>query len=155
MTKALRIPLLCLGVVLFLGSAWFGAQSTGRWVVPVLTWIVPWATPRELHALHMVLRKLGHLTEYAVLARVWLHGVLAWRRVTMRSAAWAALLICVACAFVDEAQQSMLPSRTGSVADAVLDCLGALMMLMMLRARYEAETALPATRVAATPEPGA
>jgi VanZ family protein len=91
--------------------------------------------------MHMVLRKLGHLTEYAVLARTWLHGMLLWRpATTVRTAAWAALLICVACAFVDEAHQSMLLTRTGSVADAVLDSLGAVLMLMLLRARYEPAT---------------
>jgi VanZ family protein len=152
MMKALRVPLLWLAVVLFLGSAQFGAHSTGAWVIPALTWIVPWATPRELNGLHLVVRKLVHLTEYAILARAWMHGLLAWRRVSVRVAAWAALLICVACAFADEAHQSMLPSRTGSVADVVLDCLGALMMLMMLRARYE-DAAAPAVG-APTPEAG-
>jgi len=44
---------------------------------------------------------------------------------------------------VDEGHQSMLLSRTGSVSDAVLDCLGALMMLLMLRARYEASAPAP------------
>jgi len=137
MMKALRIPLLWLGIVLLLGTGRFGAHATGPWVIPALTWLMPWATPRELNALHSVVRKLGHLTQYAILARVWLHGVLAWRGVSVRTAAWAALLICVACAFVDEAHQSMLLTRTGSVEDAVLDCLGALLMLMLLRARYE------------------
>jgi VanZ family protein len=160
MMKALRIPLLWLALVIVLGSAHFGAQSTGPWVIPALMWIVPWATPRELQALHVVVRKLGHLTEYAVLARVWLHGLLAWRRVSVRVAAWAALLVCAACAFLDEAHQSMLPSRTGSVGDAVLDCLGALMMLMMLRARYTEGGTLRGfpqirdARAAGTPELG-
>jgi len=152
MMKTLRIPLLWLALVLFLGGGWFGAQSTGPWVLPVLTWIVPWATIRELHALHLVVRKLAHLTEYAILARLWFHGVLAWRATTVRRAAWAAFVISAACAFVDEAHQSMLPSRTGNVGDAVLDCLGALTMLIMLRARYENRPA-PAVG-AATPEPG-
>jgi VanZ family protein len=152
MLKALRVPLLWLGVVLLLGSSRFGTHGTGPWVIPALSWLVPWATPRELHALHLVVRKLAHLTQYAILARVWLQGILAWRRTTVRTAAWAALLICVATAFVDEAHQSMLPARTGSVGDVMLDCLGALMMLIMLRARYETT---PAPAVGdPSPEPG-
>jgi VanZ family protein len=95
----------------------------------------------------MVLRKLGHLTEYAILARAWMHGVLAWRATSVRTAAWGALLVCIACAFVDEAHQSMLLTRTGSVADALLDCLGALMMLMLLRVRYEPRASAPVTVV--------
>ena len=137
MLKELRIPLLWLAVVLYLGGGRFGALQTGAWVIPALGTLVPWAGPRDLQALHIVLRKLAHLTEYAILARVWLHGLMLWRAATVRTAAWAALLICIACAFVDEAHQSTLLTRTGSVGDAVLDCLGALLMLMLLRARYE------------------
>ena len=137
MPRALRVPLLWLAIVLFLGSSRFGALQTGPWVIPALGALVPWATPRDLQALHVVLRKLGHLTEYAILARAWLDGVLAWRATSVRTAAWTALLVCIACAFADEAHQAMLLSRTGSVGDAVLDSLGALLMLMLLRARYE------------------
>ena len=146
MMKAFRIPLLWLGIVLFLGSSHFGTQQTGAWVIPALTRIVPWASARELHALHAVLRKLAHLTEYAILARLWWQGLLAWsarRGMTVRTAAWAALLICAGCAFADEAHQSMLPTRTGSVADVLLDCLGALLMLLLLRARYEPREPVP------------
>ena len=146
--KALRVPLLWLAIVLFLGSSRFGALQTGPWVIPALGTLVPWATARDLHALHILLRKLWHITQYAILARAWLHGVLAWRATSVRAAAWAALLVCIACAFVDEGHQSMLLSRTGSVSDAVLDCLGALMMLMMLRARYEARAPSPAVLTA-------
>lgn len=141
--KAFRFPLLWLSIVLFLGSSHFGTQQTGAWVIPALTWVVPWATPRELHALHAVLRKLAHLTEYAILARLWWQGLLAWRGMTARTAAWVALLICAACAFADEAHQSMLPTRTGSVADALLDCLGALLMLLLLRALHELRAPAP------------
>jgi VanZ family protein len=137
MPRSLRVPLLWLAVVLFMGNGHFGAVQTGAWLIPLLKPLMPWATPRDVHALHMVLRKLGHLTEYAILARVWMHGVLLCRAASVRTAAWVALLICIACAFVDEAHQSMLLTRTGSVADALLDCLGALLMLMLLRARYD------------------
>lgn len=140
MLKAFRLPVFWLGLVLFLGGSGFGIQQTAPWVVPILKTLVPWSSGHDVHALHVLLRKLGHLTEYAILARVWLHGLFVWRRMSVRAAAWGALLICVAVAFVDEAHQSMLLSRTGSVADAILDCLGALLMLMLLRARYEAAT---------------
>ena len=37
----------------------------------------------------------------------------------------------------------MLPARTGSVGDVMLDCLGALLMLLLLRARYELREPAP------------
>src|SRR5438874_808228 len=154
MLNALRVPLLWLGAVLVPGSSQYGTHATGPWVIPALNLLVPWATSRELNAMHLDDRKLWLLTQYAILVRLLLQGLLARRRTSMRAAAWAALLICVATAFVDEAHQSMLPARTGSVGDVMLDCLGALMMLMMLRARYEPVPAPAAGRAAASPEPG-
>ena len=152
MIQAFRVPVLWLAIVLFLGTGPFGITQTGPWLIPLLKTLTPWATARELHGFHIVLRKLWHLTQYAILARTWMGGVLVWRRLPLRAAAWAALLVCVACAFVDELHQSMLLTRTGSVGDAILDCLGALMMLMMLRARYETRPAPTVARAA--PETG-
>lgn len=153
MIRAFRVPLLWLGIVLFLGSSQFGAQQTAPWLIPLFKKLAPWAGARELDGLHMVLRKLAHLTQYAILARTWLVGVLAWWRPTLRTASWIALLVCMACAFADEAHQSMLLTRTGSAGDVVLDSLGALLMLMLLRARYDAGLPAPAVgRAAAAPE---
>jgi VanZ family protein len=149
------MPLLWLGLVLFLGSAYFGAQQSQGWVLPLLKRLAPHATTGELNAVHVLLRKLSHMGEYAVLALLWLRGFLAARRVSLRRAAWAALLVCIACAFVDEAHQSMLPSRTGSALDVVLDSLGALLMLMLVRARHERVLPAPAVGpAAAAPDAG-
>jgi len=90
------------------------AQQSQGWFVPLLKRLAPHATPGELGAIHIVLRKLGHLTGYAMLALLWLRGFLVTRRLSLRTAAWAALLVCVGCAFVDEAHQSMLLSRTAA-----------------------------------------
>jgi VanZ family protein len=146
-TSVLCFPVLWLAIVLFLGSGQFGVHQTGPWVIALLKWLVPWATVRDLNGLHIVLRKLCHLTEYAILARAWLHGALAWRRMSVRAASWVGLLACIVCAFVDELHQSMLLTRTGSASDVVLDSLGALMMLMMLRARYEPAAAIAAVEL--------
>ena len=45
------------------------------------------------------------------------------------------LSICVACAFTDEAPQSMLPSRQGSARDSVIDAFSAAAMLTVVRGR--------------------
>lgn len=86
----------------------------------------------------MVLRKMCHLTEYAVLALLWFRALLARARQTPRAAAWIALGVCLLCAFVDEAHQAMLPARTGSARDLVIDAAGALGMLIVLRGRRPA-----------------
>jgi VanZ family protein len=139
---AFGLPLVWLSLVLLLGSASFGPQQTQGWVFPVLKPLAPWATLGQLHALHAVVRKLAHLTEYGVLARLWLLAFLAGRRLGLRPASWTALLVCAACAFLDEGHQAMLLERTGSARDVVLDALGALLVLMAMRVRREAAAAV-------------
>jgi|SRR5499426_830842 len=130
---------LWLVLVLFLGSAYFAAQETGRFVLPFLKFLMPGTPPAQLHAIHLVLRKLAHLAEYAVLALLWFKAVHRVGGRTPRTAAWVALSICLACAFADEAHQSTIPSRTGSARDFVIDAFGATAMLMLARNRQTAE----------------
>lgn len=122
-------------LVLFLGSAYFAAQETGRLVIPVLQLMMPAASRSELHAGHMVVRKLAHVFEYAVLALLWYKALHRSGGRTPRAAAWVALAICLACAFTDEAHQSMLPSRQGSARDFVIDAVAATAMLIVVRGR--------------------
>lgn len=129
------LALFWLVLVLFLGSASFAAQETGRFVLPFLRLLMPGIPHSELQAIHMVLRKLGHVFEYAVLALLWyqaIHRVGGW---SPRTAAWAALSICLVCSFADEAHQSTLLSRHGSARDFVIDAFGATAMLTIVRGR--------------------
>ena len=125
-------------LVLFLGSAYFAAQETGRFVVPLLRWLRPGAPVGELQAVHMVLRKAAHLTEYAVLALLWFRAILRVGARTPRAASWAALSISLVCAFADEAHQSTLPTRHGSAHDFLIDAFGATAMLTITRGRQSA-----------------
>jgi VanZ family protein len=126
---------LWLVLVLFLGTASFAAQETGRFVIPFLKFMLPGAPRSELQAIHIVLRKVAHVFEYAVLALLWYKAVHHVGGRTPRTAAWVALSICLACAFTDEAHQSMLPSRQGSARDFVIDAFGATAMLTVARGR--------------------
>jgi VanZ family protein len=126
-------------VVLFLGSAYFAAQETGRFVLPLLGALMPGVPRAELQAVHLVLRKLAHVAEYAVLALLWFKAIHHLGRQTPRAAAWIALSICLVCAFADEAHQSTLPARTGSARDFVIDALGATAMLTIARRRWTAD----------------
>lgn len=142
---------LWLVLVLFLGSAYFAAQQTGRFVLPFLSVLMPWVTRAELHAVHLVIRKLAHIAEYAVLALLWFKAIHSVGRRAPRTAGWIALAICLVCAFADELHQSMLPARTGSVRDFVIDALGATAMLMI--ARWATEDRRPGIAGAVAAEP--
>jgi VanZ family protein len=75
----------------------------------------------------VVVRKIGHLTGYAVL------GILVWRARNRcffpqpwhARVALFAELICLLYAISDEFHQSFVPSREASPIDVMIDCVGA------------------------------
>ena len=121
-----------LGVVLFLGTAYFAATNTAPFTLPLFKKLAPGASSAQLHAMHMVLRKLTHLLEYALLALLWFWAIVARTGRPVR-AAWVALLVCLACALADEAHQAITPARTGSMRDVLIDVSGASGALLIAR----------------------
>ena len=82
----------------------------------------------------MITRKLAHLTEYAIL------GFLAARafRTSERpaiSSRWflISLTIIVVYALADEYHQSFVPTRTGTIYDSLIDIVGGLMALLLVK----------------------
>lgn len=119
-------------MVLSFSSASFSADNTGGLLGPLLAWLLPGLSPSGIEAIHGLLRKAAHVTEYAVLAALW------WRALTrggMRphAAAWLTLLIGVTVAAVDETHQSFVPSRTASVRDVLIDTAGVLLAVVPAR----------------------
>ena len=103
------------------------AEHSEHWLVPVLRFLAPWATPSQLTALHGLARKLGHLTEYAVLAALWYRAFARGCRLPPRAAAAIAFAISLVWAMLDEAHQSLVPTRSASAVDVTIDGLGALL----------------------------
>jgi VanZ family protein len=101
----------------FSGAGW-DAGTTGTRLGPWLHALLPWAAPEQIAAVHWLLRKIGHVVEYAVLA-------LLWRRALARPAPPAGwrwpLALAVLTAALDEAHQATTLTRGGSVADVLLD----------------------------------
>jgi VanZ family protein len=122
-TKRLEywIPaLLWAAVILSASSEVFSAEHSAHWLSRIIK-----LPPREFAVVHFLIRKLAHLTEYAVLGGLLFRALRGdedgWR---MRWAVTAvALAACVA--VTDEWHQLYVPSRTGSGWDVVLDTVGA------------------------------
>jgi hypothetical protein len=119
-TTALRfLPPLAWSVLIawFSGARWHGGATTPL-LEPWLRALLPWATLEQIAGAHWLLRKTGHVVEYAVLALLWrraLAGANApppWR--------WP-LALAVLTAALDEAHQALTPTREGRVADVLLD----------------------------------
>jgi len=119
-------PLVWMGVIWGLSTDVGSADNTAGLFAWVVSWVFPWATPAQIDLAHGLLRKLGHLTEYAILAALWFRALHVGRRLPSAPSAWTALSISVAWAVVDEFHQAFIPSRTASPLDVVLDATGAI-----------------------------
>jgi VanZ family protein len=115
-------------------QALFGAVSDARWEI-----------------IHHLIRKSGHFIGYGLIGLAWLR---AWRMTLLRASfikcAVLAVLGTALIASCDEFHQSFLPNRTASPWDVLLDCCGALTMILTvhlyLRLKIRASPA-PATPV--------
>ena len=112
------------GMISAFSTQYFGETYTGGFIYPALKLILPHAAPETLVRIHHAIRKLAHLTEYAILA------MLVWRAVEPgeRRSLRAALLVLVACAAyasIDEAHQLVVEGRTASMLDVAIDTFGA------------------------------
>jgi VanZ family protein len=104
------------------------AQHTSRFIVPFLRWLNPDISWAAINTIHTVIRKLGHVSEYAILA------LLLWRALCSGAALriktpilfGAVVLGCAVFAVGDEFHQSFVRSRTPSDRDVLLDSAGAL-----------------------------
>ena len=115
--------------------------------------IVGPVSPAWFDLFHHVLRKTGHVIGYGILSFLLFR---AWR-VTLQplesawALRWAAIsFIMTACvASLDEWHQTFLPSRTGRVADVLLDSSAALAVQFLLWVMLSRRNPQPAHTIAA------
>jgi len=104
--------------VIFVGSTdLMSAQHTSRFIVPFLRWLDPHISWAAINTISTVIRKLGHVSEYAILAL----------RMKTPILFGAVVLGCAVFAVGDEFHQSFVGSRTPSDRDILLDIVGALL----------------------------
>ena len=134
--------------IIFLGSTdMLSAEHTSRFLAPFLRWIDPQISLAALNAIQLGVRKLGHLTEYAILAMLlWraLRGGIRWQ-MKMSILFLVAALGSAIFAASDEFHQSFVPSRTASPNDVMIDICGALVGLSICWVFARRQTAIAAT----------
>lgn len=118
-------PVAWMAVMFWISTDVGSGEHTSRILLPLLRWLLPWATPAGLDTVHWYVRKSAHVTEYAILAVLWFRAFRRGRNLAPPAAAWSAFLISAGWAALDEWHQSFVPSRTASVTDALLDSAGA------------------------------
>ncbi len=127
------LPVCAWMVFIFVGSTdLLSASHTSRFIGPFLRWFSPDITDATIASIQLVVRKCGHLTEYAILAGL-LCRVLRQQFGRIVPAATLAFVVSACYAGLDEFHQSFVASRTGTPWDVTIDCVGALAGLLVYR----------------------
>lgn len=132
-------------VIFFASTDALSGAHTSRFVEPFLRWLVPDITAAGIERAHFAIRKLGHLTEYAILA------ALLWRVLPGAPGrrALMAIAVCAVYAASDEFHQSFIPSRGASPVDVMIDTAGSSIAAVSawLLVRKRASANAPETKI--------
>jgi VanZ family protein len=130
------LPVLLWMMVIFTASAdSHSYEHSSRFVEPLLHWLFPGMSQVNVEKIHHLLRKCGHLTEYAILA------LLLWRALhstPTRLPAWSwpkvggTVLLVFLYAATDEFHQRYVATRTPHVTDVLIDTAGGSLALLLL-----------------------
>lgn len=109
------------------------AQTSSRFLEPLLRWLFPGMSPEGLGQAILAVRKLAHVTEYAILAGLCWRALQGGRQGWNRRSALGAFVISAAYAVTDEWHQTFIPNRQGTVTDVLIDMVGAGLALAGIR----------------------
>ena len=128
------VTTLCWALLIYhLSTEGFGSSFTAWVLSQILSLFQLHVSPGTLEFLNFLVRKLAHLTEYAVFAQlvyVSLLGVaqLEWKP---RAAFWSAV-VAGTYSLTDEFHQLFVPNRTASLVDCAIDTTGAVLGLLLV-----------------------
>lgn len=126
------LPVLIWLGLIFIGSTdMMSSEQTSRLLIPFLRWLKPDISPETLAQIHFFWRKLGHVSEYAILA------MLLWRALRRGTSLQLRMSILFIIAWLisgifaasDEFHQAFVPSRTAALGDVMIDMCGGLVGL--------------------------
>jgi len=130
-------PLVLWATLIFIGSGNVLSAEHTSILLPLVKWLFPSIRPESLAWVHLLVRKAGHLSEYAILATL---AARAFRHSSHQfiKLHWFefSVLFAVVYALSDEFHQSLVPSRTASLYDSMIDSAGALIALSIIWLRH-------------------
>jgi VanZ family protein len=121
---------LWIGIIAVESTEYLSSENTSRFLYPLFRFLFS-LEPRTFEIVHHYLRKMGHFVGYFTLSlllfRAW-KSTIHVRDLRVWAMRWAGIAfgMSVLIASLDEWHQTFLPSRTGRVADVVLDSSAAL-----------------------------
>lgn len=131
------LPVLACAALIFAGSTdLLSTRRTSRFIGPIVRWFKPDVSEESIRRIQTVVRKTGHVTEYALLAMLIWRALRKPARNDPRPWSWreAFLAIALAAAYsiTDEWHQSFVSSRYASAMDSLIDTLGATAGILFL-----------------------
>jgi VanZ family protein len=130
------LPVLCgLMVICFESTPQMGGSTTGKWLTELWPRMLAKWEPATFGLVHHLLRKLGHLTGYGTLGlllrRAWHSSMRMYLKLMGSRLIFASSTLSVLFTFVvgclDEWHQSILPGRSSSFRDVLIDTSGAIL----------------------------
>ena len=121
-------------IIFVASTSWLSGAHTGSIVLSILAWLFPTADPRTLEAVHGVVRKLGHFTEYLIFGLLLVRAIRDADEWRPRHAALAVVL-AASYAATDELHQHFVPGRTAAATDVLIDAAGAITGQLALAVR--------------------
>jgi VanZ family protein len=122
-----------MAVIFFASTGEFSAANTSLLIKPILIWLFPNISADRIAAVHFLIRKCGHFTEYAILGFLTARAFIDSSRAGLRRYWFVdGLLLIFLYALVDEYHQSFVASRTASIFDSLIDTTGGLFALIVV-----------------------
>jgi len=124
-------------LIFYLSTGGFGSSFSEWLLAQALALLHVSVAPATFLALHILMRKSAHLTEYAILAML-LYGSqrddrpFEWRP----RRALACVAIAAAYSLTDEFHQSFVPGRGASLVDCGIDTIGATLRVLVFYLRH-------------------
>jgi VanZ family protein len=126
--------LLWMVLISFASGHEFSAINTGQIFRQFILWIFPNLSEERVTAIHFLMRKLAHFTEYAVLGVLSARAFASSANDSVRRHWFQVSLLLIVCyALLDEFHQSFVPGRTASIYDSAIDVAGGLTALLLSR----------------------
>jgi len=112
-------------LIFFFSTDHFSSANTAQIFGSLLSWLFPEIPAEDIAPVHGAMRKLGHWTEYFVLAVLMLRALRneTGKKWELRHTGYTLVFILLF-ALSDELHQTFVPSRTASFGDVMIDVVG-------------------------------
>lgn len=129
-------PLVWLAVIFSASSDTKSYEHTSRFFEPFLHWLFPQMPQARVELIHHLVRKTGHLTEFALLALLLWRAIRQPQKNDSRPWRWDEAGLSLSIVFLyaasDEFHQIFVALRTALVSDVIIDTTGGAIGLLLL-----------------------